>query len=338
MKTLGIRQGLSRLLLLVAIALFLFNGNDVSAQSVKTLQKLASKNSDGVARLDTALFLKHVVAENKDYSVVVQLTALSPLYKCTTCNTVDASLRAVSRGWKRQRASVDSALQIVFATLDMDDGEDLFRQMGLEGVPHLIIFPAAKGPHAFENPSPREMPLNARTSDPSGMATKLGELFAIQFRPDLPIDYAKYLTNASTALAGACTVYLVYRHVDLRKLSRSVWAIATIMFALLMTSGFMWNRINDPLYIGQARGGDALLFMPINNQQYGVETQIVAATYAVCALCVVALVRHVPKIPNQEQRTFVTFMFVIALIMTYSYLNSIFRLKMSGYPFRLLLP
>ncbi|KAJ1907139.1 oligosaccharyl transferase subunit ost3/OST6 [Coemansia sp. IMI 209127] len=334
----GVRLGLSRLVLLVVLAQLLFFANDATAQSVKTLQKIASKNRDGMAQLDTSLFMKHVVAENKDYSVVVQLTALSPLYKCVACKTVDASLRAVSRGWKRQRDSVDSAQKIVFATLDMDDGEDLFRNMGLEGVPHLIIFPAAKGPHAFDNPSPREMPLNARTSDPRGMATKLGELFSLEFKPDLPIDYTKYLMNAAAALASACAVYIVYKHVDLRKLGRSVWAIATILFVLLMTSGFMWNRINDPPYMGQARGSDVLLFAPTNSQQYGVETQIVAGTYAVCALCIVALVRHVPNIQNQEQRTFVTFMFTIALIMTYSYLNSIFRLKMSGYPFKLLLP
>ncbi|KAJ2535678.1 oligosaccharyl transferase subunit ost3/OST6, partial [Coemansia sp. RSA 1933] len=273
-----------------------------------------------------------------DYSVVVQLTALAPVYKCALCKKVDASLRAVSRGWKKQRGSVDSAQKIVFATLDMDDGEDLFRSMGLEGVPHLLIFPAAKGPFAFDNPSPREMPINSRTSDPRGMATKLGELFALEFKPDLPIDYSRYLMNAVTALAGAFVVYLVYRHVDLRKLSRNVWAIASILFTLLMTSGFMWNRINSPAYLGQARGSDVLLFAPSNDQQFGVETQIVAATYAVCALCVVALVRHVPKIQNQEQRTFVTFMFTFALILTYSYLNSIFRLKMPGYPFKMLLP
>ncbi|KAJ1735713.1 oligosaccharyl transferase subunit ost3/OST6 [Coemansia sp. Benny D160-2] len=340
MKTRGARAGPMRILLVVlaVLALLLCVGKEASAQSVKTLQKLANKDRDGVAKLDAGQFIKHAVADNKDYSVVVQMTALLPQYKCTACKTVDASLRAVSRGWKRQRGSVDPALQIVFATLDMEDGEDLSRQMGLEGLPHLIIFPAGKGARAFENPSPREMPLNARTSDPRGMATKLGELFSIEFKPDLPTDYAKHLTNAAAVAAAALAAYLVYTHVDLRRLGRSAGAIGTILFVLLMTSGFMWNRINTPKYVGHTRGGDVLLFLPTNGQQYSVETQIVAATYAVCALCVVALVRHVPRIQNQDQRTFVTLMFTLALIMTYSYLNSIFRLKMSSYPFRLLLP
>ncbi|KAJ1996816.1 oligosaccharyl transferase subunit ost3/OST6 [Coemansia sp. S85] len=120
-------------------------------------------------------------------------------------------------------------------------------------------------------------------------------------------------------------------------LGRNLWAIATIMFVLLMTSGFMWNKINDPPYMGQAKGGEVALFVPTNNQQFAVETQIVAVTYAVCALCIVILVRHAPKIQSADQRTFITLLFVAVLMLMFSYLNSVFRLKMPGYPFKLLL-
>ncbi|KAI9502587.1 oligosaccharyl transferase subunit ost3/OST6 [Coemansia spiralis] len=335
MRILG--HALHRILQL-SLLLLLLVGHSSSAQSLKQLQTQANKDRDGVARLDPDLFMKHVITEHKDYSVVVQLTALSPVYKCDACKTVDKAFRAVSRGWKKQSSSKDAAQRIVFGTLDMDDGEELFRQMSIEGVPQLVIFPASKGPHAFENPSPRGLTLGAKTSSPEGMASRLGELFGIEIKADVPVNYSKHLMNIATVAAGLYAVFLVYKYVDLRSLGRNIWAICTILFVLLMTSGFMWNRINEPPYVGQTRSGDPVLFAPTNSQQYGIETQIVAATYAVCALCIVALVRHVPRIQNSDQRTFVTFMFTVALILTFSYLNSVFRMKMPGYPFKLLLP
>ncbi|KAJ1721660.1 oligosaccharyl transferase subunit ost3/OST6 [Coemansia erecta] len=321
------------LLALVVLAVALVGTGN--GQSLQALQKKANKDKDGLARLDINLFMKHVVSETKDYSVVVQLTALSPKYKCGPCKSIDASLRAVSRGWKDQANK--NGRDIVFASLDVEDGEELFQQMKIDNIPRVMIFPASKGPHAFANPSPREMSLSPRTSSVSGMASKLSELFGIEIKAHVPVDYARYLMNAASAAAALYALYLVYKHINLRTLGRNVWAIASILFVLLMTSGFMWNRINSPPYMGQTRSGDVILFAPVNNQQYGVETQIVAVSYAVCAMCVVALVRHVPKIQNTDQRNFVTFMFVVALIMTFSYLNSVFRMKMPAYPFRMLL-
>ncbi|KAJ1803639.1 oligosaccharyl transferase subunit ost3/OST6 [Coemansia sp. RSA 2599] len=321
------------LVLFVALAFVASLGH---AQSLKTLQKLAARDSDGLAKLDMDTFMKNVVKENKDYSVVLQLTALSPKYKCGPCKAFDKSLRAVARGWKKQANK--GGKDIVFGSLDVEDAEEMFQQMKIDNIPRLMIFPADKGAQAFENPSPRELGLNARTNSPGGMAAKLSGLFGVQIQAEVPVDYLKYLTNLATAAAALGAVFMVYRHIDLRMLGRNVWSIATILFVLLMTSGFMWNRINNPPYIGQTRSGDAILFAPTNSQQYAVETQIVAITYAVCSLCVVALVRHVPRIQNTDQRNFVTFMFVAALIMTFSYLNSVFRMKIPAYPYKLLLP
>ncbi|KAJ2861868.1 hypothetical protein FB639_005454, partial [Coemansia asiatica] len=79
------------LVLFTVLSLVSFLGH---AQSLKTLQKLASKDSDGLAKLDIDIFMKHVVKENKAYSVVLQLTALSPNYKCGPCKAIDRTLRS----------------------------------------------------------------------------------------------------------------------------------------------------------------------------------------------------------------------------------------------------
>ncbi|KAJ2780490.1 oligosaccharyl transferase subunit ost3/OST6 [Coemansia javaensis] len=327
-----------RLLAALALALVLVLAG--AAPSFDRLRELGGQDRDGVAVLQLDDFIKHVVREDRDYAVVVQLTALSPQYKCDTCHAVDRSVRAVARGWRRQQQQQGQQEQrkIVFASLDVEEGEDMFRKMGIDKIPRLMIFPAAKGPHAMANPTAREMKLSPSNARPEGMAARLAELLGAPIRADVPTDYTKYATTAAAVAGASYAVVLAYRHVDLRRLGRNAWAVATITFVLLMTSGFMWNRINAPPYMGQTRTGDAVLFAPTQNQQYGVETQIVASAYAACALCVVLLVRHVPRVSGPEQRTLVTLLVVASLVLMYSYINSVFRLKMPGYPYRLLLP
>ncbi|KAJ2343703.1 oligosaccharyl transferase subunit ost3/OST6, partial [Coemansia sp. RSA 2618] len=215
---------------------------------------------------------------------------------------------------------------------------ELFRKMGIDKIPRVMIFPAGRGAHAMANPSPREMKLGAKSSHAAGMAARLGELFGTEMRADEPVDYLRYAATAGAALAAGYAALLAWRRVSVRMLGRNVWAMAAITFVLVMTSGLMWNRINAPPFVGQARDGDVVLFAPSNSQQFGIETQIVATAYAMCALCVVLLVRHVPRVPNADQRALVAVAVVAALLLAHSYVNSVFRMKMPGYPFRLLLP
>ncbi|KAJ2382010.1 oligosaccharyl transferase subunit ost3/OST6 [Coemansia sp. RSA 2611] len=308
-----------RLLVVLALAALCLG------QAFDQLQRLAQRDADGVAQLTLPQFMEHVVPEAKTYAVVVQLTALDPEYKCDTCRAVDRSVRAVARGWRRQTR----ARQIAFGTLDVAHGEELFRSMGIDKIPRLMIFPPGA--------SPRELKLSARTSSAAGMAARLGELFGVEMQPDEPADYAKYAGGAAATLGGAYLGWVVVRRLSLRMLVRNAWAAGSIVFVLLMTSGLMWNRINAPPFMGQTRSGDAVLFAPTNSQQFGVEPQIVASAYAACALCVVLLVRHVPRVPG-DQRPLVTVAVLAALVLVYSYLNSVFRQKMPAYPLRLLLP
>ncbi|ORX70785.1 hypothetical protein DL89DRAFT_208113, partial [Linderina pennispora] len=217
---------------------------------------------DGLAKFTLEGFMKNVVAEGRDYSVVVQLTALAPKYQCGPCQELDKTLRSVARGWKRTGGDRN---RVVFGSLDVEDGEQLFSQMKIDKIPRLMIFPADTGPHKFANPQTRELNVNGKTMRAEGLAEKLSELFGVKISADVPIDYSKYLMNACTAVA---VIYACYSGLQ--------FTVATISFVLLMTSGYMWNRINDPPYVGQTGAQEAVLFAPTNQQQYGVETQIVA--------------------------------------------------------------
>jgi OST3 / OST6 family. len=79
-------------------------------------------------------------------------------------------------------------------------------------------------------------------------------------------------------LAGGATASLVaWPYVLPVVQSRTVWAAITLISILLFTSGHMFNQIrNVPYVAGDGRGGIAYFAHGFQNQ-YGLETQIVAA-------------------------------------------------------------
>lgn len=68
--------------------------------------------------------------------------------------------------------------------------------------------------------------------------------------------------------------------------SRNLWAAISLILILLFTSGHMFNHIRKVPYVaGNGRGGINYFAGGFQNQ-FGMETQIVAA---MCELCLVAL-------------------------------------------------
>ena len=60
----------------------------VQAQDAAHWASLASKSKDGIIKLDSASYdaiLKGAPGQDRDYSVVVELTAMGSQYKCQPC-------------------------------------------------------------------------------------------------------------------------------------------------------------------------------------------------------------------------------------------------------------
>lgn len=92
-----------------------------------------------------------------------------------------------------------------------------------------------------------------------------------------PINWIRWI-SALVLLSGAITAsYTAWPYVLPVIQSRTVWAAVTLISILLFTSGHMFNQIrNVPYVAGDGRGG-ITYFAPGFQNQYGLETQIVAA-------------------------------------------------------------
>lgn len=138
---------------------------------------------------------------------------------------------------------------------------------------------------------------------------------------------------------------------------RNLWAAISLIIVLLFTSGHMYNHIRKVPYVsGDGRGGISYFAGGFSNQ-FGLETQIVAAmctskllhppppillqnkyllvSDATLSFATIALAFRVPRMADPKQQQIAVFVWAGVIFGMYSFLLSVFRVKNGGYPFHL---
>jgi oligosaccharyltransferase complex subunit gamma len=92
-----------------------------------------------------------------------------------------------------------------------------------------------------------------------------------------PINWMRWIVTL-VALSGGLTVsYVAWPYVLPVIQNRTVWAAVTLISILLFTSGHMFNHIRNVPYVAPDGRGGISYFAGGFQNQYGLETQIVAA-------------------------------------------------------------
>lgn len=137
--------------------------------------------------------------------------------------------------------------------------------------------------------------------------------------------------------------------------NRNLWAAFSLIAILLFTSGHMFNHIRKvPYVVGDGKGGISYFAGGFSNQ-FGMETQIVAAICksclclssprlgrdankrsledAVLSFATIALAMKVPRIADNKAQQVAVVIWGTVLLGMYSFLLSVFKAKNGGYPF-----
>lgn len=97
----------------------------------------------------------------------------------------------------------------------------------------------------------------------------------------------------------------------------------------------MYNHIRKVPYVaGDGKGGISYFAGGFSNQ-FGMETQIVAAMYGSLAFATIALALKVPRMSDPTKQQVAVFIWGGIMLGMYSFLLSVFRIKNGGYPFHL---
>jgi len=109
---------------------------------------LASKNN-GIVPLTSTLYdelIQDTPSNPRDYSVSVILTALNPKYGCQPCLAFDKEHKEAARQWwtkSENKKSKEKQMRHVFAVLDFEKGQDIFKRVRFHFTSLQACFPDA---------------------------------------------------------------------------------------------------------------------------------------------------------------------------------------------------
>ncbi|KAI0831399.1 oligosaccharyl transferase subunit OST3/OST6 family [Trametes gibbosa] len=290
------------------------------------LVKLAASNN-GVIKLDENLF-NLLLTPSRDWSASIHFTALDPRRKCGPCKEFDPSFNAIGKAWSKVPAVHRDTH--FFATVDFENAMGVFQKLGLQSAPVVQNYPAVEGPRK---------PANGRTSpivydfgngfDAGPLAEQLSQFTPIPIPYKAPVDYARIATGAGVLLVIASGVRAFLPILR----SRWVWAAGTVLTSLVMTSGYMFVRIRGM----PQSGGNGQWIAPGYSNQFGQETQVISIIYGLLSAAFLMLTVVTPYQTNAARQRLQVYLWSGVILVMFSVLISLFRIKNRGYPFKLLL-
>ncbi|KAL5511853.1 OST3 [Sanghuangporus vaninii] len=309
------------LLVLATVPLCLAAASDPSP--VEKLSSLADASPNGVIRLDEQLF-DLLTSPKRNWSAVVQLTALGKNMRCTPCKEFDPSFHAVSKAWTIVPKDVRN--KHFFATADFADAENVFRRLGLMSAPVVTFYPATYGSNMLSSgkTDPFNYDFNNFGNDAKEFAAQMSNFTPVPIPYRVPIDWGLVLSVASTLIIFALAARLVFPVI----LSRWTWAIITISTILVMTSGFMFVRIRNMPYRTREHS-----MMPGFQTQVGAEIWTVSFKYFTLSASFLGLILGAPQQTKRPVQQLAIFSFTALIVITFSALIKDFKVKNGGYPF-----
>lgn len=293
------------------------------------LASLAAKNG-GVIKLDTALY-ETLTASDREWSAVVQLTAMGDQFKCAPCKEFNPNFNAVAKAW-HAKVPADKRDTHFFATLDFADGRDVFQRLGLNSAPFVNFFPIEKGPNKKPGKqSSWTYDFNALSFDPLTFSRELSKHTIVPVPYTAPPNYALWINVASIVVIGALATRFAYSYLGDFIFSRWTWALGVVLTMLTFTSGYMFVKIR-----GMPQTARGQWMAGGYQNQYGMETNVISVIYGSLAFAQLMLILAVPRAKSPASQRLSIYIFSAMLVVVFSMLVSLFRLKNPSYPFRML--
>ncbi|POS77003.1 OST3/OST6 family protein [Diaporthe helianthi] len=278
---------------------------------------------------------KKVTGLPRDYTVAVLLTALDSRYACQMCRDFDPEWKLLSKSWTKGDKAGDS--RTLFTTLDFNDGRETFLSLGLQTAPVLMLFQPSTGEFAVANTDP--VRFDFTTGAPSAESVRN---WVARYLPGRPVPEVNRPTNwfgiiiSLTTVAGIITTLVTaWPYIGPIIQHRRLWQFISLVTVLGCTCGTMFNIIRNTPYAGHDGKGHISFFAGGFQTQFQIESQIIGALYGVLAFCAICLADKAPRVKGPKTQQSIVIAFSVLMLVLYSFLLSIFRIKNGGYPFAL---
>ncbi|SJX64441.1 related to OST3-oligosaccharyltransferase gamma subunit [Sporisorium reilianum f. sp. reilianum] len=327
-----VKLGLLALLSLLALT-HLIPGTLAQAFQSKeqsALFKRIQSSSAGYIDVDANEFAA-IAQLPRDFAVTALLTTTTGNIKCPPCQACQPEFERLAQQWNRNKAV---KAKNVFIKVEFSRAQQVFAQLQLQHAPVLYTFPVPTNANA--RPEHISFDFNERGFAAPDVAEHLNRILKTSFSYKRPLN-RKLITGSVTGVifvVGA--VFFLGPYVPLLfQSSKPLWMLLCLGSMIVFNSGYMWNSIRGAPYIAMGQGGKPEYFAGGFQNQYGVETQIVAAIYSLLAFSFIALTVLVPAQRDPTRQRAGVYVWSAIFLATFSLLFYIFRTKNPSYPFRL---
>ena len=168
----------------------------------------------------------------------------------------------------------------------------------------LLLFPPTQGPNAKPVSEPYRYDFSGQVVAEQIHAWITRQLPPRDYPPlQRPVNVVRVIVIV-TLIVGLFTFGTVaYPYLLPVIQNRNLWAGVSLIAILLFTSGHMFNHIRHVPYVSGDGHGGIQYFAGGFSNQFGMETQIVAAMYALLAFSTIALALKVPRIKESQDST-----------------------------------
>ncbi|SCU88255.1 LADA_0E09098g1_1 [Lachancea dasiensis] len=324
-----------------------------SALSNGLLAKEVAKNK-GTITLTNSNYERILGGQREAYMVVL-LTSTNPSIGCSLCMELEPEFATISDSWYKDHPSglsADGEHALFFAKADFEPktNNEVFMNFKVNNVPRVLFLSPDQDIGTFNQIN---LPSEGGITRMAAIVHTLKDAIGISdFEIYQPINWGSV---SITAMATFLVALLVrqYKPIAIKMLtSKTVWGLGTVAIIVLWNAGYMFNSIRGSQFAGMTQDGSAVVYFLEGQQQnqFGVETQIISVIYGILASSTVALIAFVPYAkkfyshdkagrPSPSKASLIelalTVSFLVALYVVYSALTAVFGLKSSGYPFKL---
>ncbi|XP_075259428.1 dolichyl-diphosphooligosaccharide--protein glycosyltransferase subunit TUSC3-like isoform X1 [Convolutriloba macropyga] len=203
---------------------------------VRMLNELTSKRS--FIKLNADKFKSLVRSTPRNYSMVVMFTALAPGRGCQICREVLEEYQIVANSWRFSSAYANS--ELFFASVDFDEGSEVFQMMNLNSAPVIIHFPPKgkrKGEDTFE--------LQRYGFSAEAVSKWAMERTGIAIRIFRPPNYSGTIAMSLLFIIVAGVLFMKRNNLEFIYNS-TMWGVICLLAIFAMTSGQMWNHMRGP--------------------------------------------------------------------------------------------
>uniref|UniRef100_A0A673NL18 Dolichyl-diphosphooligosaccharide--protein glycosyltransferase subunit MAGT1 n=1 Tax=Sinocyclocheilus rhinocerous TaxID=307959 RepID=A0A673NL18_9TELE len=287
------------------------------SEKVSQMMEWASKRA--VIRMNGEKFRRLIRAPPRNYSVVIMFTALQPQRQCAVCKQADEEYQILANSWRYSNAFTN---RIFFATVDFDEGSDVFQMLNMNSAPTFINFPAKGKPKRADT-----YELQVRGFAAEQLARWVADRTDVHIRVIRPPNYAGPLMLGLLLAFIGSLAYLRRNNLEFL-FNKNVWAFSALCFVLFMTSGQMWNHIRGPPYAHKNPNTGQVVSKTLTSRAF------VYFFYAAVTLGMVLLHEAATSDLDIGKRKIMCVAGIGLVVLFFSWLLSIFRAKYHGYPYR----